>query len=78
FEGYHKGTAKIDQIIARPSYDSDPNLLVNASAGKADFGYTKVASDVPALEELDFMTVHPVDIPYTRMIWINQFPHPAD
>lgn len=78
FEGYHKGTAKIEQIIARPSYDSDPNLLVNASAGKADYGYTKVASDVPTLEELDFMTVHPIDIPYTRMLWINQFPHPAD
>ena len=78
FEGYHKGTAKIEQIIARPSGDNDGNLLVNATAGKADFGYTKVASDVPALEALDFMNVHAVDIPYTRMIWINQFPKPAN
>lgn len=78
FEGYHKGTAKIDQIVARPSGDNDGNLLVNATAGKADFGYTKVASDVPALEALDFMNVHAIDIPYTRMMWINQFPKPAN
>ena len=78
FEAYHKGAPKIEQIIARPSGDNDGNLLVNATAGKADFGYTKVASDVPGLEGLDFMNVHPIDIPYTRMIWINQFPKPAN
>lgn len=78
FEGYHKGTPKIEQIIARPSGDNDGNLLVNATAGKADFGYTKVAGDVPGLEGLDFMNVYPIDIPYTRMLWINQFPHPTN
>lgn len=78
FPTYHKGVAKIEQIIARPSGDNDGNLLVNASAGKADFGYTKVASDVPGLEGLDYMNVFPIDIPYTRMIWINQFPHPTN
>src|SRR5690606_31138406 len=67
FEGYHKGAPKIEQIIASPSYENDANLLVNATAGKADFGYTKVASDVPALEALDHMVVHPINIPYTRM-----------
>ncbi|WP_152664560.1 ABC transporter substrate-binding protein [Devosia geojensis] len=78
FEGYHKGTPKIEQIIARPSSDNDGNLLVNATAGKADFGYTKSAADVPGLEALDFMNIHPIDIPYTRMLWINQFEHPAN
>ncbi len=76
FEGYHKGTPKIEQIIARPSSDNDGNLIVNAQARKADFGYTKSAGDVPALQALDYMNVHPIDIPYTRMLWINQFPHP--
>lgn len=76
FPAYHGGVAKIDQIIARPSGDNDGNLLVNATAGKADFGYTKAAGDVPGLEALSFMKVIPVDIPYTRMLWINQFPHP--
>ncbi|WP_417310985.1 ABC transporter substrate-binding protein [Devosia sp.] len=78
FEGYHKGTPKIEQIIARPSGDGDGNLLVNATAGRADFGYTKIAGDVPGLEALDFMNVHPIDIPYTRMLWINQFPKPSN
>jgi peptide/nickel transport system substrate-binding protein len=78
FDGYHKGTPKIDEIIARPSGDGDGNLQVNATAGKADYGYTKIASDVPALEALDFMNVHPIDIPYTRMLWINQFPKPTN
>ncbi|MGV3650277.1 MAG: ABC transporter substrate-binding protein [Devosia sp.] len=77
FEGYHKGTPKIEQIIARPSSDNDGNLLVNAQAGRADFGYTKAAGDVPGLEALAYMNVYPVDIPYTRMLWINQFPHPT-
>lgn len=78
FEGYHKGTPKIEQIIARPSGDNDGNLLVNATAHKADFGYTKVAGDVPGLEGLDFMKVYPIDIPYTRMLWINQFNKPTN
>lgn len=78
FPAYHKGAPKIEQIIARPSGDNDGNLLVNASAAKADFGYTKVAGDVPGLEALDYMNVYPIDIPYTRMLWINQFPHPTN
>ncbi|ODT67670.1 MAG: hypothetical protein ABS75_23140 [Pelagibacterium sp. SCN 63-23] len=78
FEGYHKGTPKIEQIIARPSSDNDGNLLVNATAGKADFGYTKSAADVPGLEGLAYMKIYPIDIPYTRMLWINQFVHPTN
>lgn len=75
YAGYWNGTAKIEQIVAFPSYDGDPNLLRNAAAHRADFGYTKNTTDVAGLEELDYMNIHPVDIPYTRMFWINQFPH---
>jgi len=74
YQDYYKGTAKIDQIIALPSYDSDPNVLRNAAAGRADFGYTKNTTDVAGLEDMASMTVYPIDIPYTRMFWINQFP----
>ena len=74
FEDYHGGGAKIDRIIALPSADGDANLIRNAAAGRADFGYTKNPVDVPALEEMDHMRVTPVNIPYTRMFWINQFP----
>lgn len=76
FEGYWNGTANIERIVALPSYDSDPNLLRNAQAGRLDFGYTKNAHDAVALGEMDGMEVYPVDIPYTRMMWINEFPHP--
>ncbi|MBD3624953.1 MAG: peptide ABC transporter substrate-binding protein [Rhodobacteraceae bacterium] len=74
FADYHGGVAKIDKIIALPSADGDANLVRNAAAGRADFGYTKNPVDVPALEEMEHMSVHPVNIPYTRMFWINQFP----
>lgn len=74
FPDYHKGVAKIDRIIALPSADGDANLIRNAAAFRADFGYTKNATDVPALEEMDHMTVTAVNVPYTRMFWINQFP----
>ncbi|SMY08889.1 ABC transporter substrate-binding protein [Flavimaricola marinus] len=74
FPDYHGGVAKIEQIIALPSADGDANLIRNAAAFRADFGYTKNATDVPSLEEMEHMTVRPVNIPYTRMFWINQFP----
>ena len=50
------------------------NLIRNAAAFRADFGYTKNATYVPALEEMEHMTVTAVNIPYTRMFWFNQFP----
>ena len=75
FEGYWNGVPKIDEVIALPSYDGDPNLVNNAAARRADFGYTKNTSQAAALEEMDYMNVHAIDIPYTRMFWINQFEH---
>lgn len=74
FPDYHKGAPLIEQIIALPSADGDANLIRNAAAFRADFGYSKNATDVPSLEEMEHMTVTPVNIPYTRMFWINQFP----
>ncbi len=74
FPDYHGGVANIDRVIALPSADGDPNLVRNAAAFRADVGYTKNVPDVAALEALDHMSVIPVNIPYTRMFWINQFP----
>ena len=50
------------------------SIVRNAAAFRADFGYSKNATDVPSLTEMEHMTVTPVNIPYTRMFWINQFP----
>lgn len=74
FPDYHRGEALIEQIIALPSADGDANLIRNAAAFRADFGYSKNATDVPSLEEMEHMNVTPVNIPYTRMFWINQYP----
>lgn len=78
FEDYYGGVAKLDRIIVTPSADGDANLIRNASAGRADFGYTKNTSEAAALAEMDNMTVYPIDIPYTRMMWINQFPRTSN
>ena len=75
FDGYHGGKAGFD-IIAYPSYDGDGNLIKNAAAGKMDYGFTKNVADVAALDAMDNMGTKAVDIPYTRMMWIMQYPKP--
>ena len=75
FDNYHGGTANFD-IIAYPSFDGDGNLIKNAAAGKMDYGFTKNVADVAALDAMDNMGTKAVDIPYTRMMWIMQYPKP--
>ena len=75
FDNYHGGKADFD-IIAYPSYDGDGNLIKNAAAGKMDYGFTKNVADVAALDAMDNMMTKAVDIPYTRMMWIMQYPKP--
>jgi len=74
FENYHGGVAKIDEIVAFPSEDNDPNVVKNAAAGRLDYGFTKSVADIQALEAMDHMRVIPADIPYTRSLRINAFP----
>ncbi|PIE35036.1 peptide ABC transporter substrate-binding protein [candidate division KSB3 bacterium] len=74
FEAYHGGVAKIDEIILYPSGENDSNVIPNAAAGKLDYGFTKSVGDVKALEEMKHMRLTPVDIPYTRSLFVNKFP----
>ena len=60
-------------MIAFASQDGDPNLLKNVLAHRFDFGITKVTADVAALKKVDSVKMTPLNIPYTRMIWINQY-----
>jgi peptide/nickel transport system substrate-binding protein len=76
FKDYHGGVAKIDQITCYPTFDSDPNAVKNAAAGRLDYAFSKNTAEVAAVNEMDHMRVTPVDIPYTRMIWFNKFPKP--
>ena len=73
FDDYYEGKPKIDQIIAWASSDGDVNMVKNASAHRIDFAVTKVVSDIEAIKALDFMRMTPLDIPYTRMVWFNQY-----
>lgn len=76
YKGYwdKSGSGNIEKIMMSPSQDGDPNLVINADAGKIDYSFTKVVADVKAIEEMDNMTVHPVDIRYTRLIYFNKYP----
>ena len=74
-EDYHGGVANFD-VLAYPSYDGDGNLIKNAAAGKMDYGFTKNVADVGALNAMSNMMTKAVDIPYTRMLWIMQYPKP--
>jgi peptide/nickel transport system substrate-binding protein len=73
FPDYYEGAPKIDQIIAWASADGDVNMVRNAAANRIDFAVTKVVSDIEALKAIDFMRMTPLDIPYTRMVWFNQY-----
>lgn len=74
FEDYYGGIANIDEIVLYPSGENDGNVIKNAAAGKLDYGFTKNVGDVQALEEMDHMRITPVDIPYTRLFFVNKFP----
>jgi peptide/nickel transport system substrate-binding protein len=74
FKDYFGGVAKIDEIQAYPSKENDGNLIVNAQAGRIDYGYTKSSSDAVALEKIPGMTVIPVSMLYTRYMMFNKFP----
>ncbi|GHT68341.1 hypothetical protein FACS1894110_15660 [Spirochaetia bacterium] len=74
FKDYYRGVAKIDEIQAYPSGENDGNLIVNANAGRIDYGYTKSSSDAIALEKIPGMKVYPVNMFYTRLFFVNKFP----
>ena len=76
WDGYYKtGSGNIDTIYMFASNDNDANLVKNATAGKIDYAWGKSTSDAAALEAVDGMTVNVANIKYTRLFYINQFPH---
>jgi peptide/nickel transport system substrate-binding protein len=74
FKDYFGGVAKIDEIHAYPSGENDGNLIVNAQAGRIDYGYSKSSADAVALERIPGMNVYPVNMLYTRFLYFNKFP----
>ena len=76
YEGYwdKTGTGNIEIIQLYPSGDSDPNIVVNAEAGKLDYGFSKSVEEAKAIEKMKNMEVTPVDIRYVRLFYVNKFP----
>ncbi|MCF8002477.1 MAG: hypothetical protein K9K76_11570, partial [Halanaerobiales bacterium] len=75
FEDYwDEGTGNIEKIQLYPSGESDPNIVINADAGIVDYAYSKSVTDAKSVEKMDHMEVHPVDIRYTRLFYVNKFP----
>jgi len=77
YEGYwdKTGTGNIEKIQLYPcGSDSDPNMVVNAGAGKLDYGFSKSVEDEKAIEKMENMKVIPINIRYTRMFYVNKFP----
>ena len=75
WEGYwDQGTGNIDRIQLYPGGESDPNFVINAQAGLVDYGFSKQTADAIAVENMEHMTVHPINIRYTRLFYPNKFP----
>ena len=72
---YRKGTGNIQKIYMSASGDNDPNLMVNAEAGKIDYAWSKSTADAKAIGKLPNFKVTKAPIRYTRYFHINMFPH---
>ena len=75
FEDYYGGVADFEIYCAASSAEADENLVVNATAGNLDYAYSKTYTDVQALRQVEGLTVHTVDVKYTRLFWINKYPY---
>jgi len=71
---YWNGRPVIDQLNMYASGESDPNLVKNVQAGNVDYAFTKSVDDVVAIAAVNSMSVHDVDVYYTRLLFINSFP----
>ncbi|MFZ4615005.1 MAG: ABC transporter substrate-binding protein [Rectinemataceae bacterium] len=72
---YKKGTGNIQKIYMSSSGDNDPNLVINAEAGKIDYAWSKSTADAKAIGKLANFKITKAPIRYTRFFHINQFPH---
>lgn len=79
FDGYFRqGEGNIEKVYMFASGENDANLIKNVEAGKIDYAWSKSTDDAVAVEKVDGMTVTDAKIRYTRLFYINQFPHEAN
>lgn len=75
---YRTGKGNVRRIFMHASGENDGNLVKNAESGRIDYAWSKNVGDAQAIEKVPHMNMHPVNIRYTRIFWVNQFPHPAN
>ncbi len=75
---YRKGTGNVRRIFMHASGENDGNLVKNAESRRIDYAWSKNVADAQAIGKVPHMSVNPVNIRYTRLFWVNQFPHPAN
>lgn len=74
FDQYYNGVADFKIQLLPSAGDSDANLATRVKSGQLDYGYTKMVSDLQAIEGTPGVTVTPVDVRYTRLFFLNKFP----
>lgn len=74
FEDYYGGAPSFKIHLNPSAGDSDANFATNVKAGKLDYAYTKMISDVQAIEGTEGITIDQVDVRYTRLFYVNKFP----
>jgi peptide/nickel transport system substrate-binding protein len=75
---FRSGSGNVETIYMHASGENDGNLVKNAESGLIDYAWSKSVNDAKAIEGISSMEVHPVNIRYTRVFWVNQYPHPAN
>ncbi len=75
---YETGDGNIEKIYMFASGENDANLIKNVEAGQIDYAWSKSTDDAKAIGDIDYMEVNPVNIRYTRLFYVNQYPHESN
>ncbi|MFI3257886.1 MAG: ABC transporter substrate-binding protein [Spirochaetales bacterium] len=75
---FQSGNGNIEKIYMFASGENDGNLIKNIESGSIDYAWSKSTDDAKAVGNLNFMSVNPVNIRYTRLFFVNQYPHEAN
>ena len=69
------GEGNIRFIHMASSGETDGDLVLRADLDELDYAWGKSPDDAASVAQMEGMTVTPVQIPYLRCFYINQFPH---
>jgi len=71
---FMESTGNIETILLVVGGETEGDLPLSAEAGKIDYAFGKSVPEATAIEALDNMKVTPVNIRYTRLLYVNKFP----